>query len=74
MLSAVSGLALALVANRRLAIDWEEPFVGLFDPPFEWRPRELVPPVPGWDTTGRRGYVHLTAHSPGTHLIPSPSV
>eukprot|EP00960_Hanusia_phi_P073726 768074-Hanusia_phi.AAC.4 len=36
MLSVASSFALALSTNRRLFVDWEEPFVNLFEPVFEW--------------------------------------
>ena len=48
MLSAVSALALALATDRRLFVEWEQPFDGLFESPFPsgWRrPAEDGPPV-----------------------------
>jgi hypothetical protein len=59
MLSAVSALALALATDRRLFVEWEHPFDGLFESPFPsgWRrPAEDRP-------TGART-LDLTASSP----------
>jgi hypothetical protein len=58
MLSLVSGIALALVADRRLVVAWEGPFRFLLDPPFH------LPEGPT-SSSGVRAAVHFTAHSPG---------
>lgn len=44
MLSAISSLALALATDRRLFIEWEPNFDGLFESPFPsgWGPTEEV--------------------------------
>jgi hypothetical protein len=58
LLSLVSGIALALVADRRIAVNWEGPFRFLLDPPFH------LPEGPAGNGGGR-ATVHFTAHSPG---------
>jgi hypothetical protein len=58
LLSLVSGIALALVTDRRLLVAWEEPFRFLLDPPF------YLPEGPA-KSVGGRATVHFTAHSPG---------
>jgi hypothetical protein len=57
LLSLVSGIALALVADRRLLVAWEGPFRFLLDPPFHL-PEEMD------GSSGGRATVHFTAHSP----------
>ena len=58
LLSLVSAFALALVTHRRLQVDWEAPFRGLLEPPFDWSPTTLVTATEGLVA------VHFTAHSP----------
>lgn len=61
MLSAISALALALVTDRRLLIEWEPPFDGLFESPF---PSGWVPTASArWDQRRSR-VLDLSASSP----------
>jgi hypothetical protein len=60
LLSLVSGLALALISERRLFVVWEEPFRGLLEPPFDW---SLPKDVAAAAAAGRAS-VSFTAHSP----------
>ena len=77
MLSAVSALALALVTNRRLFVEWEYPFEGLFECPFEsgWRrpsaaqrQRDVVLDLTASSSTFPR--CRATPHGLGTSTVP----
>jgi hypothetical protein len=57
LLSLISGIALALVTDRRLVVAWEGPFRFLLAPPFH------LPEETGDSVIGR-ATVHFTAHSP----------
>ncbi len=62
MLSAISALALAIATDRRLFVEWEHPFAGLFDSPFDsaWQ----WPGQEGKHDAGQQLHLDLTASSP----------
>ena len=62
MLSAISALALAIATDRRLFVEWEHPFAGLFDSPFDsaWQ----WPGQEGKHAAAQQMHLDLTASSP----------
>ena len=67
MLSAISALAFAVATDRRLFIEWDQPFEGLFDSPFPsgWRrPVTELAYAPSATAGSRAQILDLTASSP----------